>query len=325
MMRILWFAGDPGGYDSIRPVLDACAARGDELFGIAAEPALGIARREGRRVAASAPRHEAIAQARGFGPAVCLAGTSGGPSPDKEIMPEVGVPSICVVDFWTNYLSRFSAALPSAICAIDDRMREEMVALGFPAAVIRVTGNPGFDDLARGIRVKGEPGRTLFISQPVSRDATLYGFDEFMVVSDLIAALPRSHSLAIRLHPRDDRHAYDHYLGSRVALSEEDDLDEDLSRAALVVGMFSPVLIRAAAAGKLAISYEPGLAIEDPLPTNAMGLTVACRSVEELRAALARGPLKHYAGPIFPPGACARVCAVLDELAGTLPAPAHAL
>src|SRR5207248_11353111 len=62
------------------------------------------------------------------------------------------VPSVYVLDFWSNYWQRFSDSgkdlkfLPEKICVMDNAAEEAMIAEGIPPDRIAVTGNPHFED-----------------------------------------------------------------------------------------------------------------------------------------------------------------------------------
>jgi hypothetical protein len=214
---------------------------------------------------------------------------------------------------------------------MDDIAKEEMLAEGFPVERLVVTGNPHFDHFADDITHETEEDeRILFISQPLRAIGALPGYtsvayDEYAVLEDLIemlAHLPERFFLSLRLHPKEPADKYAEYLGPRVRRATEATLEEALSCAGLVVGMSSPVLMQAATAGKKVLSYEPGLAGEDPLVSNRVGVTTRIESQTALSEALAA-----YAGgrmlpfqtrplrEVWPIGATERVVAVVHALA----------
>ncbi|HCR52258.1 TPA: hypothetical protein DIV48_01250 [Candidatus Kaiserbacteria bacterium] len=322
-MKALFAAQDPGGANAILPVAAALMAHGDTV----------VARVEG------AAQH--MFAARGFPlgaikPDVVVLGTSGGESVEKRVTDEFrhAVPIVAVLDFWSNYWQRFStlgakdfAYLPDRICVMDEVARDEMLAEGFPPERIAVTGNPHFDHFADGItRDREDPKRVLFVSQPIRADARLPGFapaaaDEFSLLADVTAALPPGHTLSVRLHPRDERSKYDAYLDGRVTLAPEKTLEEALSASGLIIGPATPVLMQAAAAGKKALCYEPGLSAPDTLVSNRVGVTTRVSLPEELRSALAayvRRDWPYATRPlrdVWPLGATERVVAVVRSLA----------
>lgn len=68
---------------------------------------------------------------------------------------ELGVRSLVILDLWGSYSRRFSDMntgkkfkfLPTRIAILDEIAREEMLQEGFPPKLLRITGNPHFDDL----------------------------------------------------------------------------------------------------------------------------------------------------------------------------------
>ena len=168
----------------------------------------------------------------------------------------------------------------------------------------------------------------LFISQPISQIRATpgfpsYGFDEFDVLDSLVRQVKSyadGHRVCIRMHPKENRDKYDRYLGDIVAISQESLLEEDISRAGLIVGMCSPVLMQAAAAGKQVLSYEPNLIGPDPMPMNRLGITRRIGTEEELKMFLdqyiaGKAPgLASGARSFATPQATKNILAIIDEL-----------
>lgn len=320
-MRVGWSANNPGGMNALLPVIRTLLERGDIVEGVATGPAHDMAVAEGLTVSGGYTET----------PDVLLCGMSLGDSIDKELRGRYpDVPSVYVLDFWSNYANcltyKGKLFLPTIVCAIDELSKQEAIEDGIPAERIRITGNPYFEHFADAIGVDAEdPHTILFLSQPIRGDAGgAYGFDEHEALKACISALqalPQEYKLSIRLHPRDDAHKFDGLLGPRASLCEKLTLEEALSGAGLVVGMFSTTLLQAAAAGKRIVSYQPGMLLHDPLITNRLGITRKVATEEELAQAFieyADGMLPRVETPLKmfgPPGAVGRVIAILDELA----------
>lgn len=324
-MNVLFGAMDAGGANAIAPVLRTLAQEGVHLEGVTEGPA--------SRILSDIPSSP-LAGA----PDVLLLGTSAGDAPEKCLLKEhPQVPSVSVLDFWANYWQRFSSAgekdfayLPTRICVIDDIARDEMIAEGFPAERLLVTGNPHFDHFADAITTTAEDAhRILFISQPLSVNASMRGFsavgyDEHATVNDIIEALallPQEYYLSLRLHPKEAPDTYAELLGPRVRRATEATLEEAVSASNLIVGMSSPVLMQAAAAGKKVLSYEPNLPGADPLVSNRAGVTTRIADKAALADALskyARGEWPFANRPlreVWPAGATARVLQTVRALA----------
>ncbi|MDO8561477.1 MAG: hypothetical protein Q7S05_01480 [bacterium] len=325
--RILFCAKDAGGANAIAPVVAALAEEGASLQGVLVGPAQDIF---------SAARMRFTSQTASA-PDIFIAGTSAGDSPDKQIMKTLGsAPSLYVLDFWLNYWQRFSTAgekdfayMPTRICVMDDVARQEMLAEGFPAERLVVTGNPHFDHFADSItRENEEKERILFVSQPLSSVANMPGFspvayDEYATLKDILQALgtlPEQYYVSLRLHPKEPADKYAEFLGPRVRRAPEKTLEEALSGAGLIVGISSPVLMQAAAAGKRVLSYEPELSGKDPLVSNRAGVTTRVESKKELAdamAAYARGEwlfITRSLREVWPLGATERVVAAVHAL-----------
>ena len=234
-----------------------------------------------------------------------------------------GVPSISVLDFWSNYALRFGddcgglTYIPDMIAVMDERARDEMIAGGFSGKNIVVTGQPAFDALAecrrqfsaaRRSATRAALGLTaddllvVFVSQPLRRlsgecndDPRFLGFDEESVLSSVITSLgttsgktDRCITLLIRPHPRD-RTAWsrdDGAPGVKVLVSTSGDGRDDVMASDLVVGMNSILLVEACYLGGIVLSVQPELRRVDTLPTNRSGASVGVYREEDIGPAI---------------------------------------
>jgi hypothetical protein len=340
MIQVLFSANDPGGANAIAPVVGELKKQGAPFLGILSGPAREIfSKRNTSFIDGSSLTEETLhKEIDSFKPNLFLFGTSAGGTLEKDILLYVHdhAPSVAVLDFWGNYWQRFSSPgvkdfryLPAMICIMDTVARDEMIAEGFNPDTLVVTGNPHFDHFADLITRDLESEKdVLFISQPLSSISSLQGFtkhpfDEFSVLEDIISAfsfLPQEYHLNIRLHPKEDAHKFDKYISSRVFVMRESTLEEELSRAGLVIGMSSPVLLQASAAGKRVLSYEPGLSGNDMLVSNRVGVTRRISSKEELKEMLiaySEGKIPLPSSDMrefWPSGATSRVVEVIKNL-----------
>src|SRR5262249_8377091 len=95
----------------------------------------------------------------------------------------LAIPSVSVVDFWSNYRERFLAStgealvLPDRIAVMDDRAREEALEVGLAEPVLVATGNPHHEGLLGGFRGWDRPARLRFReSMRIPRNATVVLF-----------------------------------------------------------------------------------------------------------------------------------------------------
>jgi len=275
-----------------------------------------------------------------------------------------GIPSLVVVDFWSQYRERFTLPdgawiVPDRVAVADEAMRHELVQAGFSDDRLVVAGQPAFEALrdygsgarrlaARAaLRMTTKPPfgntRVLFVCQPLSLQYSVdeLGFHEHQVLADSIAALgdvleaaERCASLLLKPHPRDDldelRTSIPRVHSPRLAVylldGSQPDTD-DVRRLALgsdlVIGMNSTALMEACLLRRPAISYQPGLRIRDPLPSNRLGWSRGVYDPAALRSALQeelfdprrrRARLARLRRIDLPPGAAASIASlVLDN------------
>ena len=132
-------------------------------------------------------------------PDVLLLGSGRGPTIDKVMLRATrgtGIPSLTVLDMWSNYRARFSHPVPDDMClptkvAVMDRLAfDEAVEVGLPESALAITGQPHLEALAKTYRspaaivraaalrsrwlgAEAARGRTrlvLFMSEAVARD-----------------------------------------------------------------------------------------------------------------------------------------------------------
>ena len=222
------------------------------------------------------------------------------------------IPSMAILDFWSNYRARFSdrrdqlVYLPDRIAVMDDRAREEMTAAGFPAERLIVTGQPAFDGVAecrskfdgairRQVRTDlsvGDGERlVVFLSQPLAafhggeaRARDILGFTErdvFRLVARSLGSISGRKgvplALVFRPHPRE--RAEDMPVlrdpGVRLIGGYAGDVRDLLMSSDLVIGMNTALLLESCYLGCFTVSVQPGLKGPDSLPSNRTGASLA--------------------------------------------------
>jgi hypothetical protein len=246
----------------------------------------------------------------------------------------MGIPTLTVMDFWSNYRSRLSypsetdwGALPDCIAVIDETMRADLSRLGVTCRV-EITGSPAFDDLlGRARALPPAAGKTVtFLSQPI---AALYGtelgYTEHTILRALAAACARLDlDLHVRAHPREDSEALGAFARSIGAMTSDATmpLRTCVEQSIAVTGMTTMALVEAALLGRPSLSLQLGRLGEDALPTNASGLTIGVRDEDDLIDKLSRAARrdesldtrKRLAALGWRPGATERVLALMSEL-----------
>jgi hypothetical protein len=319
--------GDPGGALALAPVLRALAAGGRaELHnyvyaeGISTLAARGVP----ARVLSGAPSANVVDDALKHGD-VLVAATSVNAHNWEQLFVQrarhFDVPSLALLDFWTNYRARFAdredklVAVPDVVAAMDERAAEGLRDAGLPASAIVVTGQPAHDELAR-LRSAMTPARreslrrdvgaaaddlvVLFLSQPLRALRGLLedmGYDEEQVLDLVVPAIERAAvvtgrrtTLLIRPHPREemDTHLARSSPTVRIVVSREGDGREWALAADLVVGMYTALLVDACYLGAVTVSVQPGLVRPDPVPTNVAGLSTAIYAAPDVSPVIGR-------------------------------------
>ena len=313
MARIIFVAQDPGGYNAVLPVWKAFRRAHEAaalLWLSGASRALADAESVPYEDVSGWTRETVRDALETYAPSAVVTGTSMGDSIEKKVWRSArsyGIPAVAVIDFWTNYTSRFADVgdtLPVAICAIDEHMRDGLVLAGVPVDHIRITGNPFFDTWTTCPVADG--AGILFVEQPFSElRGQLSGaaavLDERDVLADVLRALADARmtdALTIALHPRcQDAQKFDTICtrAQREAQVQRGASPQDVCAARLVIGMNSMALFEAAMRGRPVVSYQPGLrAAEDPLPSNALGLSYPAYTYGTLVEVLKKGEVAHW-------------------------------
>ena len=225
-----------------------------------------------------------------------------------------GVPSLALMDSWTNYMWRFGDpavvrrdALPDLIAVPDQTAYNEMVAIGFPSPKLLVTGHPlleGLLDWSRNVDrellrsqldVMPEEKLIVFFSQPIAemhgdRFSELgRGYDEISaleVLDEITRELTCGVKLVVKLHPYENRNDL-LSTKSNVTLSPKEMQATELMVAGDVIcGMSSILLIQAWLCGIPVVSVQPGLRKSDALMLARAGHIKTGRNKGEIRACL---------------------------------------
>jgi hypothetical protein len=298
-MKVIACAHDPGGANAVAAVIAALRAKGTEVEGYAKGPAVRQFLQLGIECVPVSGDHRVIFA--GLSGDLLLTGTSQYDDFERAALRWArgkGVPSITVIDYWSNYLQRFQSddssgagpVFPNIITAIDNICAEEMITDGLPEDRILITGQPYFSWLIANREPKKSittPAQhILFASQP--------GLNEIEILRILINVLTDYKplmNLLVRFHPRQGMYQPSLDLlnksGLPFVVDESPDLLETLRRQDIVLGITSAILIEAAMMGIAAGSVIIG--VEDTLKTNNMGVTIPLTSPEQISAFLYEG------------------------------------
>lgn len=329
---ILAVSHDPGGSEVLQPVVQALEGQGDlhvEHFHSREDRSLADWGREASDRLESAPN-------------LLLTGTSHGSSMEKAFIREAnrqGIPSLTLLDSWSNYRSRFLEPgeellprfLPTLIGVMDEFAAQEMRSLGFPEERLRSIGQPGFDRFLQWVESTGtEPLRArlrseegwapkeklvVFFSQPI-RDMdgppgspSYRGYEETDALTMLMQALaawesPSPFRLLIKLHPKERPGKYDELLERfplRAQMFDSAPADALLLASDVVTGMASTMLVKGALLSLPLVSIQPNQQGEERLMLIRRGFLRPCGNVSEVQAALEAAWACGPAGRMQPP------------------------
>lgn len=327
---IVVICGDPGGANAVAPVIEAL--RTENRLTVHA-----MAYRQAHTLwTARDLSHESIpddttfekirTQLQRLNTRLVLTGTSVNPFEfEKQYIAaahELGIPTLAVLDFWSNYHLRFSyeqselVYLPDRIAVMDDLARDEMIAEGFPPARLIVAGHPALDSLEahsaaftpaqrdairENLFVCPDGWLVLYASQPPSfsdHDEDVYPpwLDRLRTVGALLSALAelahaqgKHATLLIRPHPRENGEIFRN-LGHdkvKIIVSSEGN-SRDLALAAdVVAGMNTMFLVESAQLGRPTLSIRLDLPLPDDFPPNRSCLTLPVYQESALKPSLA--------------------------------------
>ena len=179
MKTILLFSRDPGGANTIIPLIEPLCDKGYDVRLYGKDVALDKyhqAGREGTDISSILPEitpDTVLAFLKREMPDVIITGTSADDFTENYLWlaaEKLKVHSMSIVDQWVNYGIRFSehgaceisdylnsrkhSYLPTRIIAMDDYARQEMIMEGLPAERIKVCGQPYFEELLKFSKTK---------------------------------------------------------------------------------------------------------------------------------------------------------------------------
>ncbi|WP_371362962.1 hypothetical protein [Sporomusa rhizae] len=291
MKKIILLAHDPGGYDVVFPVAQKLQRDGNAVdfytIGPAAKlnPMYSVAKAELLRLIRNLLSNGEICG--------LVTGTSGGSSLELQAIAacrQAGIPTVAIIDYWSNYRSRFvcptgEVIYPDYCIVMDGLAKDEAIRDGIPKTIISVLGHPGLDKYTACQTMmrccSNEWNKVLFLSQPLSAFyGENLGYTEQQALSDCIKVVTKRNncSLHIKFHPKDAECFQQRY--AKIAVSGN--LIDILSDYDLVIGMSTMGLLHAVLMGIPAISYQPNLRQQDLCITNKLGLTKLSTSPQEL-------------------------------------------
>ena len=226
-MKILLFSRDPGGTNTIIPLIKPLNARGHETdvygkdFALKKYLEAGISATDIARVIPKFNLQNLRNFIHAISPQVVVTGTSADDHTEKylwHVCSEENIPSLAIIDQWCNYGIRFSdygvdkiqqydlekthTWLPTRIATLDDFAKKEMIEQGIPEKIIDVCGQPYFEMLLNYInnknnseyRPNNDNFNIVFCSEPITAtygNNALHtkGYTELTIFKSLVAIL----------------------------------------------------------------------------------------------------------------------------------------
>ena len=273
-MKIMFFAHDPGGGNSIQPLIEPLKNVGHEVFVFAKGPSLNILDNSSEYIEGMMEKIK---------PDLIITGTSGDDFTERNLWTKsknLGIKSIAILDHWINYGMRFSKYnsynfklynkkcdfLPTYIIVMDEYAKEEMIKDGVPSDIIFPLGNQHFEnivnkyDVTENIKYKLVDNNDFlitFASQPYSE---FYKNNvEIIVLEDLMKVVENLQNVKIlaRSHPRENKNKYLKYKSEKVIIENQYKPIEIIKASDLIVSITSMFLIESMLVGKKCISYQP--------------------------------------------------------------------
>lgn len=283
MKDLVFVTHDPGGFDAVYPVYRMFRSKGFSCVFHSAGPS-GVIYPEAS-VSDSEIRNQIEDVVTKNNCAALITGTSWGSQLETSVIQRcklAGIPTFSILDYWSNYSSRFLDATPKYVyphylIVMDELARQEAINDGIPESILTVQGAPALDkwvnvNIQKKRSTYGKEHDILFLSQPLFElYGNTLGYSQYNVVEDVVS-LTRDISglsVSIKFHPKDSKELEQKYE----ALAVEGELVDLLAKSRIVIGMNSMALLFSTMAGAQTISYQPGLRVKDSCITNKLGLT----------------------------------------------------
>ena len=221
--KLLFISKDPGGVNSIIPVIKKCKKEFDKYECIIISHKLSEYRYSEENISTlgleefnyNSDKKKAVTNIlKLYQPDIIITGSSRPydyepVTPEQlfvEIAKQKNIISISILDYWGKYLERFSSFdgefnllfVPDKICALDQLSMKSLLSLGIRKDNIKITHNPNFDKIVREtfnsksqlISDKSE-FNVLFISQPLieSKDKYNQGYSQIDMFNNFLIFL----------------------------------------------------------------------------------------------------------------------------------------
>jgi hypothetical protein len=312
MTNILFFTSEPGGAETLTPVIRLLRGHAYEATVLTYGHAIPRFRRNGISFSEIQQAElDADRVVRACEPAYVITSATSLPTQDMaekyfwEASRKAGIGTLAFNDQWQNYAERFSGSavedrlkyLPDHINCIDEIGRREMIEEGFSAGQLLTFGHPYLSEVAarygsldrrNAAELLGIPlsdlnrSETLiFVSEPLREYfGTIRGYDQYEALDLFLKNVSRLRTGVqeiVKLHPKDNpskfTEIFERHRHLRIHPVQNQLASlECLTLSDRIFGMTSIMLIEAYLLGKSVVSVQPGLKVKDPLVLSRYGL-----------------------------------------------------
>tara|TARA_B100001173_G_C16019143_1_gene561187 strand:+ start:2014 stop:2949 length:936 start_codon:yes stop_codon:yes gene_type:complete len=210
-----------------------------------------------------------------------ITGGSLGYSIDKDLISyskNINKPCISIIEHWSWYRKRFELngelILPDFIFVNDEIAYTDAVDDGLPSNKIIIAGNPVLESIFTSGKHKQIDREKLqnqynlpkkriifFISEELASEFNgtddELGYDEFLVIKQIISLLKPSDHLVIKLHPEESNEKYQYLKNKQLSIIKNIDIYSLNALADIVIGMASMLLLELAMLRNDIISFRP--------------------------------------------------------------------
>jgi hypothetical protein len=196
------------------------------------------------------------------------------------------IPVIAALDHWSRYKNRFfyqsQHLIPDYLLVFDD-VAKNLASTLFPQVECIQEENYFLKDIAtryqgiiHGLKMQYD---ILYLGEPAHKDT--HGYEEEEVIIDLVVNLKKEAYSSIRMlvrpHPSMNPEFYEKAfkaLNSRVTISIDTDLAEDLARSKYIIGCQSMALVAATYCSKEVFYASSSILLENILPIKMKSLSM---------------------------------------------------
>ncbi len=194
------------------------------------------------------------------------------------------IPTASFIDFWSNYLNRFKyggdLVFPDNIFAIDHRSVIEMTTEGVPENLIKMIGQPYFEEVQNNIVERGD--KLLLTSQPLKKyNDNKLGYDESDFWDICFQAIHKTNVKKVLCTHHPEELYRDFKKDKNIVIYKGRGI-QDIVDSHTVIGISSTQMILGYLWGRKVASIQPKILKKDLFPLSRWGLVPRLETVSEV-------------------------------------------